>query len=685
MGEEALRDHTRGSSGIAHVVGFERADELVAAMIAATAAGLEAAIADRLWRQELSDRGDAAATLFLDGPRVQALLHGPAGPRPPEPARLRAHAERRDRSLLRRIEATPDHGPPLARAVRRWRLGPAAVRILAAMVATELSPRLARLAAFLGGDASRPGVIVEAIGALLGAAGEPAGGPAGLAEAEVGIQAAARELGPGAPLHDLALVLLRPPDAPLLRRQLWLAPRVIDLALGRAALDAAAGAALVAPPAPGSAPSADTAAGAALREAIEAVRRRPASPVVGVVRSGRAGALAAIARVLDDRGGRLLVTELSALAEDARLGAIAREAALLDAAVALRVDVLARDAARAARAVDRLAALAPVFLVGAVDPEPALPLAVGAVAIDVPPPGRAELAAAIGGAFAGLLTAGEVERAASHAPLDPGAPRRAAAAIAARPYPADRAAAVIRALAEQLAPPEGAGLRALPAAPPPPPALAAAIDAAARQWAAGAPPRRLRIIIDGRPGTGKTATAAAIAARLGLPAFAIDPPRPGRGPEQDPALAAAIAAVAANAAALVVENVDLLGARRARATAEPAFAIGWLGRVDGLVILTTRDPLSNLEPQLRRELDLAITVPFPDAAERLRLWQAVLARRGARPEPAELEALARDFPFTAAQIERVAALAAGTGPALRQEAERRSVLIANQRSGAEVD
>ena len=79
-------------------------------------------------------------------------------------------------------------------------------------------------------------------------------------------------------------------------------------------------------------------------------------------------------------------------------------------------------------------------------------------------------------------------------------------------------------------------------------------------------------------------------------------------------------------------------------------------------------------------------MPFPDAAERLRLWQAALARRGARLDAAELEALARDFPFTAAQIERVAALAGGgAGAALRQEAERRSVLIASQRSGAEID
>lgn len=666
-----LDEGPRTPTGTAQVVGFDRADELVAAMIAATGARLEAAIADRLWRQTISDRGDAAATLFLDGARLRALLHGPQAPAPPDLADLREKAERRDRSLLRRIEATPDHGPPLARAVRRWRLPDDAIRILVAAVSTELAPRLARLAAFLGGDASRPGIMVEAIGALLG-------------PEEAGVAAAARQLAPGAPLHDLALVLLRAPDAPFLRRPLWIAPRLVELALGRAGLDEAAGAAVVAPPPRGSVAPIGDPAGDAPRAAIEAVLRRPAAPVLGVVRAGRAGALAAIARVLDDAGGRLLVTELSSLAEDARLGAIAREAALLGAAIAVRIDVVARDAARAARAVDRLAALAPVFLVGAGDLDPVLPIAAGAIPIDLPPPGRPELTAAIGGAFAGLLTAGEVERVAAHAPLELGAVSRAAAAIAARPFPADRAAAVIRALADQHAAPEGHTVRALPAAPPPPPALAAVIETCARLWTAGAPPRRLRIIVDGRPGTGKTAAAAAIAARVGLPAFGIDPPRPGRGPEQDPALASMVAAVTANSAALVVENVDLLGARRARATADSPFALGWLGRVDGLVIVTTRDPISNLERALRREFDLAISVPAPDAAERLRLWRAAIARRRAAIGADELEALARDFPFTAEEIERVAALAPGDAAGLRQEAERRAALVSGPRAG-EVD
>jgi hypothetical protein len=670
----ARPDGPRTPTGTATLIGFGGADELVAALIAAAGARLEAAIAERLWRREISDRGDAAATLFLDGARIAALLHGPGEPAPPELAQLRAAAERRDRALLRRLAATPDHGPPLSRAVRRWRLADDAIRLLAAALAAELSPRLARLAAFLGGDVTRPGFVVEGAAALLGAG-------------EAGVAAAARQLAPGAPLHDLALVLLRAPDAPLLRRPLWIAPRLVELALGRAALDEAAGAALVAPPPPGSVAPAGAPDAEAARAAVLAVLRRPAAPVVGALPGGRPGALAALARVLDDAGAPLLVTELSVLAEEVRLGAIA-----------IRVDVIARDAARAARAADRLAALAPVFLIGSGDHEPALPLAAGAIAIELPPPGRAELAAAIGGAFAGLLTAGEAERVAARAPIDLGAVPRAAAAIAAQPFPADRVAAVLRALADQLAPPADHAIRALPEPPPPPPALAAAVEAAARLWTAGPPPRRLRIIVDGRPGTGKTALAAAIAARLGLPAFAIDPPRPGRGPETDPVLAGLAAAAAANGAALVIENADLLGARRARPATDAPFALGWLGRLDGLVIVTTRDPLSNLERALRREFDLAITVPAPDAAERLRLWRAALGGRGShdrgdpqggrgshdRIEPAELEALARDFAFAADEIERVVALAPADAAGLRREAERRASLAGGPRAG-EVD
>src|SRR5689334_10794162 len=91
-------DGPRVPTGTAPVVGFADADELVAAMIGATGVGLEAAIAERLWRQGISDRGDAAATLFLDRARIAALLDGPGGAAPAEVARVRARADRRARS-----------------------------------------------------------------------------------------------------------------------------------------------------------------------------------------------------------------------------------------------------------------------------------------------------------------------------------------------------------------------------------------------------------------------------------------------------------------------------------------------------------------------------------------------------------------------------------------------------------
>ncbi|HET9624892.1 MAG TPA: hypothetical protein VFP84_26170, partial [Kofleriaceae bacterium] len=81
--------------------------------------------------------------------------------------------------------------------------------------------------------------------------------------------------------------------------------------------------------------------------------------------------------------------------------------------------------------------------------DPALPIAAGALPIVLAPPGAAELAAAIGEAFASVLTAGEVERVAAQAPPDLGAVARAAAVVAAQPLAADRVAAVVRALADQ--------------------------------------------------------------------------------------------------------------------------------------------------------------------------------------------------------------------------------------------
>jgi hypothetical protein len=418
----------------------------------------------------------------------------------------------------------------------------------------------------------------------------------------------------------------------------------------------------------------------AAAERVRGVLGATGGAAIGVVRGGR-GALPALARLVEDDGRALLAVDLSLLAEDSRMRAIARDAGFLAAAVAVMVDVAPHELARAARAVDRLAGHAPVFVIGG-SGEPAPPFAAGAIEIELPAPTAPQLRTAVAAAFAGVLDAGEIDEVAQAAPRELGAIGRAAAALRALELPVSRVAAVRRAIAEQIAPLDG-GLARLPTdLPPLPAALDASIDEVVRRWRAGSPPRRLRVLISGRLGVGKTTAAAHLAMRLEAPAFAVDVPRLLRGPDRDPQLATAIAVAAAGGAILVVENIDLIGARRpGRSSGEPNFPVAWLTHCNGLVAITTSDAVSSVETQVKRELDAVISVAFPGEPERAAMWTWHARRRGWQLDAATLAALAK-VPLGPAQIERVAAYA--RPEQLVAAAEQRAMLIAG-RIGAEVD
>jgi Winged helix domain, variant len=559
-------------------------------------------------------------------------------------------AVRRATALLRCLRDTSDAGPPLARALRRWRLDDTATRLALLLVAAELSPRVLARAAI---DTARPGVTVEAAARSFGVDAR-------------GMAAIVRALAPGQPLADLALVMLRGADLPLPRRVLAIAPRVLDIALGAATLDLTTGAHLVAPTAAGATPGDHHAA------RVRAVGRG----AIGLVRGGRAG-LPVLARLAEDDGRALLAVELSLLADEPRMRAIARDAVFLDAAVAIAVDVAPRELARAARAVDRLAVHAPVFVVASAG-EPAPPFASGAIELELPEPEPAHVRAAVAASFAGVLGAAEVDEVAATAARDLGAIGRAAAAVRAGELPLSRVDAVRRAIAEQLVPLDG-GLPRLPTELPPlADALAASIDDVVDRWRAGAV--RLRVLITGRAGSGKTTAAAHLAARLGDPAFVVDVPRALRGPDHDPQLAAVVAAVAVGGAILVVENAELIGRRPGRAAGEPTLPLPWLSRCAGLVVITTSDSPSGTETPVKREIDLVIAVPPAGEPERAAMWAWHARRRGWKLDAPVLAALAKAA-LGPAQIEWVVSYA--RLDQLLAEVERRSVLVGG-RTGAEI-
>src|SRR3954470_8576743 len=102
----------RTPSGQAPIAPFRSSQELIDAVIDHVARAIELAIAQRVRAGEISDRGDAASTYFLDPDRIRTAVHGPAEP-VPELERAVLVGVRRDQGLLAQLAASP-HALPRA-------------------------------------------------------------------------------------------------------------------------------------------------------------------------------------------------------------------------------------------------------------------------------------------------------------------------------------------------------------------------------------------------------------------------------------------------------------------------------------------------------------------------------------------------------------------------------------------
>lgn len=558
----------------------------------------------------------------------------------------RDQGQRRLAALVRRIAEVGEPLPAFVRALRRWRLANDELRLLLVLVAAELSPQVLARAIAYAGDPIRPGVTVEAAAAACG-----------------DVAAVVRLLAPRGALAELSLLALRSPELPLLRRTLAPAARLVDLALGASGFDSTTGAWLVEPAASPSEPASD---------AARAVLRQRGT--IGLVRGGRS-ALRALAGQLASEGQMLIACELSRLAEESRVGAVLRDALAACAALVLVVDLGGRDLARSARVLDRCASRVPLFVLGG-NGEPFPPVTAPMIEIDLTRVTASEIERCVREKLGGLLGESEIKRVAELAPRDLDAVARAATVIAIRDLPLDRAGASARAIAEQLTLLDGGPLRRLPAEMPPlGESLAVGVRAVTERWAVAESPRRLRVVISGRAGAGKTTLAAAIAASVHLPAFLVEPRQLARGPDE-PTIAPVLSIVARGGAVLVVENIELVP----RPSSDTPFPIGWLARAPGLVCLTTFDSVTALDNVSRREYDIAISIPAPTESDRAAMWEWAASRRGFFLNPEQIGALAREFPMLPAQIERVISLATPDG--LRGEAEHRKA-ITEGRTGRE--
>ena len=604
----------RTPSGVAPVVPFATARELLDAVIDNVARAAEVAIALRARAGEISDRGDAASTYFLDPARVRLLAQPPAPDA--ELARAAVDGVRRDRALLASLaQATV----PLARALEAWRCDDDDRRILLALVAASVSPRVARLLALLGGDPAAPVITVDALGALL------AVGDAG------GVRIAGR-LAARQPIELFGLVQLARPDAPLTRRPIVVAPRVVELALGSRELDASCGATRV-PPVTGAAVNAHDRAGldghgaggnghrdgvtgravdAAMLAAIRAVVERGERPVVGVVGIEH-DTIGGVATAAAELGYAVLATALSMMM-DSRAGAVLREAAVQKAVLAIEVDVPAGLTGGAA--VERAAAAVPVVLVCARHTPPRMTMPI--VAVPAAAPTTEQLTAMLGHEIPAALPAHAL------------ALSRAMAALAARKLPAD---ALVTTMAEQLVPRVISGAaQVAPRSVSRPTARRA--KKVADLWLARERPRRLAVLISGAAGAGKLTLAAAIAQALGIQAYLLDP-----SVALDPALGEAVAAGAAMA---ILSDLGGEAIRRLRSTS-------WWARTTGLLVALTTERMDMLDTSA---FDATIRLELPDADERAELWTDAFERRHLQVDPQGVRELAR-FTLTERRIDEL--------------------------------
>jgi AAA+ superfamily predicted ATPase len=162
--------------------------------------------------------------------------------------------------------------------------------------------------------------------------------------------------------------------------------------------------------------------------------------------------------------------------------------------------------------------------------------------------------------------------------------------------------------------------------------------------------RGVSALFAGPPGTGKTMAAAVIAAELGLDLFAIDLSMVVSKyiGETEKNLSKVFDAAADSDAILFFDEADALFGKRSEvrdahdryANVEIAYLLQRMEAYDGLAVLAT-NVRHHIDEAFIRRLDLIVDFPFPDAAERLRIWQSCLPGSLPLDDTVDLAALAR--------------------------------------------
>lgn len=191
-----------------------------------------------------------------------------------------------------------------------------------------------------------------------------------------------------------------------------------------------------------------------------------------------------------------------------------------------------------------------------------------------------------------------------------------------------------------------------------------------RDWCGGGAQVRasgISALFVGASGTGKTLAAEAVACELGLDLLRIDLSgvvskyigETEKNLDQVFTVAGHANAVLFfdEADALFGKRSEVKDARDRYANIEVAYLLQKMEQFEGLAILAT-NLKQNLDDAFARRLTFSVNFPYPEAPERLRLWQTVWPRHAPCADDVDLPALAHAFRLTGGNIRNAVVAAA---------------------------
>lgn len=177
----------------------------------------------------------------------------------------------------------------------------------------------------------------------------------------------------------------------------------------------------------------------------------------------------------------------------------------------------------------------------------------------------------------------------------------------------------------------------------------------------------IAILFAGPPGTGKTMAAEVIAGKLGLDLYKIDLATVVSKyiGETEKNLERIFNAAEASNAILLFDEADALFGKRSEvrdshdryANIEVSYLLQRMEAYDGVTILAT-NLRANLDEAFTRRLQFAVDFPFPEAPDRLRIWQTLFPPDVPHGAELDFEMMARRYKLAGGNIRNIIVAAA---------------------------